>query len=131
MGACSNTALSKYGTEATVIFNAATATAANATEAFTITPTRPGSKMLVMLTETEGTTAGGAYTWSIGAGTTEHFGSAAADTGSVALNTTEAIVINTARHMASGTVVITLTPATGKILLTNHTATIQVIELPF
>ncbi len=128
--AVTNTELTKYGTEAVVTFNAATSTTANEVEVFTVTPTRPGSKCLMMITEAGGT-AGGAVAFSIGAGTSEHFGSGAAKTGSVAANTTEAIVVNTAQHMASGTLLVTLTPATGKKLLTDSAATMQVVELPF
>ena len=78
-----------------------------------------------------GGTAGGAIGWSVAAGTSEHFGSGPAMTGSVAANTTEAIVVNTAKYDNSGTILITMTPATGIILLTNSAATMQVVELPF
>jgi hypothetical protein len=128
--AVTNTPLSAYGTEAAVTFSAATATVSNTAEVFTITPTRPASKMVIMIKA--GAATEGAVAWSIAAGATNHFGSGAADTGSVAQGTTEAIVIDTARHMSStGTIPITLTPATGKILLTDHVASMAVVELPF
>ena len=128
--AVTNSPLTAYGTEAVVTFSAATSTVANTAEVFTITPTRPSSKMVVMITA--GGATEGAVAWSIAAGASNHFGSGAADTGSVAQATTEALVIDTARHMSStGTIPITLTPATGKKLLTDHVATMAVIELPF
>lgn len=128
--AVTNTSLTVYGTEAALTANSATSTTANQTEVFTITPTRPSSKMVIMLGPIAATE--GAVTWSIAAGADNHFGSGAADTGSIAQNTSEVIVIDTARHLSStGTIPITFTPATGKKLATDHTLKVSVIELPF
>lgn len=126
-----NSKLTAYDSEVVVTFSAATATAANATEIMAITPTRPGSKCIILITEGGGTTDSGALGFSIGAGTSEHFGAGSAATGSVARTKTEAIVVNTARFMQSGAIDITLTPATGDALLTDHAATVACIELPF
>ena len=125
------TKLTAYDSEAVVTFNAATSTVANATEVMAFTPTRPGSKCVIMITEGGGTTDSGALAFSVGAGTSEHFGSGPAVTGSVARTTTEAIVLNSAKYMQSGVINITLTPATGDALITDHAATVQVVELPF
>lgn len=128
--AVTNTSLTAYGTEAALTANAATSTTANEAEIFTITPTRPSSKMLIMLGPIAATQ--GAVAWSIAAGADNHFGSGAADTGSIAQDTTEVIVIDTARHLSStGTIPITFTPASGKKLATDHKLKVSVVELPF
>ena len=131
MATVTNSPLAVYNTSAAVTFSAATATAANATETMAITLTRPGSRAVILITEGAGTTDTGTMTYSIGAGTTEHFGSGAAVTGSVATASTKAMVLNTAQFSQSGVINITLTPTTGQSLETVNAATVAVIELPF
>ena len=125
--AVTNTNLVKFGTEVAVTSNAATSTVADATEVFTITPTVKGSKVLIIIGEGAGDSAVG---WSFAAGA--QWGSTAVDTGSVAAGTEEAIVLDSAKHLsAAGTYLLTLTPASGKKLLTDEAAYVKVIQLPF
>lgn len=122
-----NTKLTARDTELAITVNAATADVADTAEVFTITPDNGNFAIYI----TEGSGTDGAVAWSIGAGTSEHFGSAAALTGSVAQGTTEVIAIDTAKYMQSGDILITLTPASGKKLLTDHAASMYVVEMPF
>ena len=111
-----------------VVENAATATGANTAEAFTITLTKPGSHGCVIINNAS--SSDGTLTWSIAKGT--GFGASVAKTGSVAQGVRQVITLDDARYKnASAAIVLTLTPATGKILLTDHAATVEVIELPF
>jgi len=124
--ACTNTTIAKYNTEYTMTFNAATSSVVDATEVFTVTPTVAGSRIAIAIKV--GITHG-AVAYSIAKG--GQWGSVAAVTGSVAQAATEIIVFDDAKIMStSGTYVITLTPASGKRLLTDHAATMQVIEMP-
>lgn len=123
---CTNTNILKYDTEYTVTKNAATSSVIDATEVFTITPTKADANMVISLTVATGH---GAVAYSVAAG--GQWASVSALTGSVAEAATEAIVLEGAKYKStSGTYVITLTPASGKRLLTDHAATMQVIEMP-
>ncbi len=125
--AVTNTTLSLYDTETTVTFNAATSSVVDTAEAFTITPTKPGHKVAIMFTNATGH---GAVTWSVPVGALWAGDTATALTGSIAAAATEVIELESAAHLsAAGTYVITLTPASGKRLLTDHVATMQVLEL--
>jgi len=74
-------------------------------------------------------TGHGAYTWSLPVGALWAGDTATALTGEIAAAATEIIELESAAHIsAAGTYVITLTPATGKRLLTDHAATMQVVE---
>ena len=124
--AVTNTTLALYDTETTLTFNAATSTVINTAEAFTVTPTKQGSKVVIMFTNATGH---GAYTWSLPVGALWAGDTATALTGEIAAAATEIIELESAAHIsAAGTYVITLTPATGKRLLTDHAATMQVVE---
>lgn len=104
--------------------NAATSTVANTAEVFTVTPTKPGGKSAIVFSNATGH---GAYTYSIAAG---DFWAGAAITGSVAAAAMEVLEYDSAKILQDdGTIAITLTPATGKILLTNHAAKIYHLEL--
>ena len=121
-----NTTMLLYDKEYTVTSNAATATVANTAEVFTVTPTKAGNQVLILLTNAD---SNGAYTYSIPVGSLWAGDTKTAFTGSVAEGTTEAIMLESGKHLsATGKYVITLTPATGKILLTDHAATMEVIE---
>jgi hypothetical protein len=123
--AVTNVTLSAYGTEAEFASTAATAEGANAAEVFDNTPTKRGEKLLIGIVN--GAADQGAVAWSIAAGTL--FAGVSAKTGSVAQGKTEVVQIETGKHLKSGKVEITLTPATGKILKTNHAAAIYAIEM--
>ena len=121
-----NSGISDYDEEITVTANAATADVADTAEAFTITPTKSGNHVVIMFTNAA---ANGAYTYSIPVGALWAGDTLTAFTGSIAQGTTEAIQLASGKHLsADGTYVITLTPASGKKLLTDHAATMQVIE---
>jgi hypothetical protein len=125
--AVTNSPIVKFDTEIVVTSNAATSTVADATEAFTITPTRKGSKVLIRMNIAD---SNGAVAFSVAVGS--HFGANVVKTGSIAENTTEAMILNSGRFLnASGAYVITFTPASGKKLLTDHALVMEVIEMPF
>lgn len=105
-------------------FNAATADGANGTEVFTITPAKADYKGIIEIKNTA--TDQGTLTYSIAAG---DLWAGKAVTGSVAQGKTAIIEVEGGKVMQdNGTILVTLAPATGKILLTNHAATVQYIE---
>jgi len=122
---CNNVTL-EVNTVKVLAADAATETTANKAEAFTITPTKAGRKILILVTETSNA---GAITCSLGAGS--EFWASDAQTFTAATNKTSAFQIeDVARFLTSSdTIVLTLTPANGKRLATDHAATVQVIEL--
>lgn len=123
--AITNTLISALNADQTLTQNAATSSVIDTAEAFTYTPTGKDNKVLIGFVNGAGH---GAVAYSI-AGGAGVFGTAA-KTGSIAAGATEVIQIETGRYMsASGTVVITLTPASGKRLLTDHAAAMWVAEL--
>lgn len=124
--AVTNTLISALSADQTLTANAATSSVIDATEVFTITPTGKPNKTAIIFTNGAGH---GAFTYSIakGAGV---FQAAAAKTGSIAAGASEVIQLEMGRYTsATGTVVITLTPASGKRLATDHAASMAVIEL--
>lgn len=120
-----NVTMAAFDTVTAYSPTAATATDANATETFDLVLTKKPSKAILMFYNAN---SHGTYTVSIAAG--DCWAGAASATLSIPQNTTKAVQINTSKYMNSdGTIAITLTPASGKILLTNHAATIGCIEL--
>ena len=120
-----NTRIAALNTDQLLTLNAATSSVIDATELFTYTPTGKDNKILIGFVNGAGH---GAITYSI-AGGTRVFG-VAAKTGSIAAGVTEVIQIETGRYAsAANTVAITLTPASGKRLLTDHAASMWAAEL--
>jgi hypothetical protein len=118
--------ISALNADQTLTFNAATSSVINDTEVFTITPTGKANKTVIAFVNGAGH---GAYTYSIAAGA-KVFKAAAAKTGSIAAGATEIIQLDMGRYTSStGTIVVTLTPASGKRLLTDHAANMWVAEL--
>ena len=110
----------------TLTANAATSTTIDQTEVFTITPTGKPNKTAIIFANGAGH---GAYTYSIAAGANV-FKAGAAKTGSIAAGASEVIQLDLGRYTtATGTVLVTLTPASGKRLLSDHAASMSVIEL--
>ena len=121
-----NTLISALNAEQTFTANAATSTTIDEAEVFTITPTGKDNKMSIVMGNATGH---GAFTFSIAAGAGV-FSTGVACTGDVAAGALEVIQIETGKYMsAAGTVVVTLTPASGKRLLTDHAAVMYELEL--
>lgn len=113
-------------TIATLTDNAATSSVVDATEVFTFTPTKADARVLIEITNgpTHGT-----ITYSIAAG--GFYAGSAVLTGSVAQALTRGLVLEGAKYKsATGTYVITFTPASGKRLLTDHAMLVRCIQLP-
>jgi hypothetical protein len=111
-----------------IVADAAVANTNDLAEVFTITPTKGPDKMVIIISvaNTHGTVA-----CSLGAGAL-HTGQSAAQTFNAVQNATSIFhVCDLARFMtAAGTILLTLTPAGGKKLQSEHVATVAVIELP-
>jgi len=121
-----NTTMAAYDTEYTKTFNAATSSTIDEAEVFTVTPTKAGHSVVIEMTNATGH---GAFTYSIPVGALWAGDTLTAFTGSIAAGATEVIQLESGIHLSSaGTYAITLTPASGKRLLTDHAATMQVIE---
>ena len=102
----------------------ATSDVDDATEAFTYTPT--GGRAVFAIYNGAGH---GAITYSVAAGAFPQ--GVAAKTGSVAAGARAWLDLETGRYKSSaGTVVVTLTPASGKALLTDHASGMVVLEIP-
>jgi hypothetical protein len=109
----------------TVTIMAADADTANLAQKFIYTPTGKDNKVAIFVSVAD---THGAVATSIKAGAGV-FG-IAAKTDSVAQATTEFVQIETGRFMqADGTIEITLTPASGKTLASEHAAKLYVVEL--
>lgn len=125
MPAITNTTIAALNAEQTLTLTAATSSVIDATESFVFTPSGKDNKVLIGFVNGAGH---GAYTYSI-AGGARVFG-AAAKTGSIAAGATEVIQIETGRYVAAdNTITITLTPAAGKRLLTDHAANMWAAQL--
>jgi hypothetical protein len=124
--AVTNTLLAALNADQTLTQNAATADVADTAEVFTITPTGKPSKTLIAFVNGAGH---GAYTYSIAKGVGV-FQAPAAKTGSIAAGATEVIQLDMGAYTtATGTILVTLTPANGKKLLSEHAAKMWVAEL--
>lgn len=106
--------------------NAATSSVIDATEVFTITPTKADARVAIII---ENGPTHGTITYSIAAG--EFWAAGSALTGSVAQATERGIVLEGARYKKKdGSIVITFTPASGKRLATDHAMSVKVVQLP-
>lgn len=105
---------------------AATATGANTAEVFDIAPTKRDGKLLIIIDNVA--TDQGSVTWSLAAG--DFWASTVALTGTIAQGKKYALEVESAKYLQSdGKMNLTITPATGKILLTNHALTVGAIQL--
>lgn len=110
----------------TITENAATSSVIDATEVFTITPTKSDQRVVLII---ENGPTHGTITYSIAAGA--YWAGSAALTGSVAQATERGIVLEGARYKsATGTIAITFTPASGKRLFTDHLMSVKVVQMP-
>lgn len=121
-----NTNITDYDTEVAVTANAATSSVVDEVEVFTITPTKSGNHVAILLTNAAGH---GAFTYSVPVGALWAGDTATAFTGSIAAGATEVVQLASGKHLNSdGKYAITLTPASGKRLLTDHAAVMEVLE---
>ena len=118
---------SALNTITAVTSNAATADTDALAEVFTITPTKAGSKLLLIVGGT-GSGADGNITVSIAAGGL--WGAGSAVTGTLTKNTEKMFQLDTAKVLAAaGTIAVTLTPAATDTLKTDHSAYVKFVEL--
>jgi len=110
----------------TITDNAATSSVVDATEVFTITPTKADQRVAIII---ENGPTHGTISYSIAAG--GYWAAGSALTGTVSQATSRAIVLEGAKYKAAaGTIAITFTPASGKRLFTDHALVVQIIQLP-
>lgn len=97
------------------------------TETLTITPTKRGNKLVIIISEVSGTD--GTMTIDVAAG--DYWAALAMTQVSVAQGTSVAIMLQAAAHKGktTDTIVITITPASGKKIWTDHDATYQVFQI--
>jgi hypothetical protein len=122
---CTNVTL-EIDTVDTLAAAAASVDVADTAEVFTITPTKRTGKMII---EVAVANSHGTVACSLGAG--DYWASKAVSFDAVQNKTSVFHVSDIARFLTNdGEIKLTLTPATGKKLLSDHAATVQVIELP-
>jgi len=121
-----NSTIAAFETVADVTSNAATADTDKLAEVFTITPTEPTSRLLVLIGGT-GSLADGNITAEFAAG---DFWAGKAVSVTVTKNTEKIIQVETSHVLKDdGTIALTLTPAETDKLLTDHSAYVKVFEL--
>jgi hypothetical protein len=115
----------KINSQVEYVVKAATADEANEKEIFDITPAKRDGKFLIIINNAA--TDQGSITYSIAAG---DFWAGKAITGTIAQGKAYVIEVETAKvKQGDGNINIELAPATGKILLTNHAATVACVQL--
>jgi len=125
--AVTNTTIAKYNTITAVSSTAATADTDALAEVFTITPTEGTESLLIEIGGT-GSSADGNITASFAAGAL--WAGKALGSLTITKNTTKIIQVETAQFTsATGTISLTLTPASSDKLLTDHAAFVKVYEL--
>ena len=105
---------------------AATVDTIDLIEVFDITPVRD-SGFYIEINNASG--ASGTVTYSLAVGDS-YASPAAALTGSVAQGVSAIICPESAKYKKAGKFVLTITPATGKKLKTDHTLTVKAVNLP-
>lgn len=127
--AVANLLVTPKNTAVPFVGTAATATVANAAEVFTVTASTKNDNRFAILIKN--VASQGTVTFSVAAGEFWAAPKAAAPlTGSVAQATSSYIILDSSKYMKKdGTISITITPASGKILLTDHALVIGGIQL--
>lgn len=128
--AVTNSTITAFNTVTGTTRNVATADSDGLAEVFTITPTRPDGKLVIVL-DFDNLVATAAAddnaTFSIAAG---DFWAGVAVTGTVTKSTKKIIQVETAKVLQNdGTILLTLTPTSNDKLVTNHAAAVEVFEL--
>lgn len=125
-----NSTITAFNTVTATTRNLATADTDALAEVFTITPTAPDGKVIIVLDfdNLVATAAADAdATFSIAAG---DFWAGAAVTGTITKSTKKIIQVETAKVLQNdGTILLTLTPGANDKLLSNHAAAVEVFEL--
>jgi hypothetical protein len=104
---------------------AATADTADLAEVFDITPGKKDGKVIIEINNVSA--LNGSVTWSLAAG---DFWAGKALTGTIAQGKSYGIEVESAKHKKStGKMELTITPASGKKLKTDHTLTVAVKQL--
>ena len=106
---------------------AATATVINTAEVFKIAPTKRDDDFILLIKNTSG--ANGSVTFSLEQG--DFWASPSIPlTGTVVQGATALLRIESAKYLqGDGTLLLTVTPATGKILLTDHALEVGIIQI--
>lgn len=108
-----------------VVLNAATADGANETQKFSISPVKGDEKIEFRVSVAN---SHGSVAYSVAAG--DFWMGVSPLVGSIAQNKTVVFQLESAKYMkSSGAIEITFTPASGKVLLTNHALVVEVHEL--
>lgn len=125
-----NSTITAFNTATATTRNLATADTDALAEVFTITPTRPDGKLLIVLdfdNLVAADAAGADATFSIAAG---DFWASKAVTGTITKSTKKIIQVETSNVLQNdGTILLTLTPGADDRLLLNHAAAVEVFEL--
>lgn len=123
--AVTSSKITAFNTVTAVTANAATADTDALAEVFTITPSRPDYKGVLVIGGT-GSAADGNITMSVAAGDLWASGAVA---GTITKNTVKMIELEGGKvKQDDGTILVTLTPAATDKLLTNHAAYVYFIE---
>lgn len=123
----SNSKVTALGTVTELKLAAATETVADKAQTFIITPDpeKQMGRCAIVVQESSG---GGNMTFSLAAG--NFWASGVALTGTITSSKTMVIVVESAKYKkANGTMSLTLTPASGKVLKTDHAAAVGFLEL--
>lgn len=125
-----NSTIAAFNTATAITSNLATADTDALAEVFTITPTVPDGKLLIIMDcdNLVATAAADAdVTFSIAAG---DFWAGAAITGTITKSTKKIIQVETGKVLQdNGTILLTLTPGSADKLKSNHAAAVEVFEL--
>ena len=128
--AVTKSSIATFNTITAITANAATADTDGLAEVFTVTPTKPDGKCLIIIdiSNLVATAAADAdITFSIAAG---DFWAGKVITGTVTKATKKMIQVETANVLQDdGTIAITLTPSGTDKLKTNHVASVEFIQL--
>ena len=123
---CTNMTLERDVVD-TIEPDAATSSVIDEVEVFTITPSKAVDKMVI---EVKVANTHGTVVCSLGAGG-QYWASKAKAFNAVQNKTSIFHISDVARFLTTASkILLTLTPASGKRLLTDHAATVAVIELP-
>lgn len=102
----------------------ATETVADTAQVFNITPTSPTEKLVITCSNAN---SHGSVSLSVAAG--GFHSAASALTLTIPQNTTNSFVLDPSKYLSkAGVYAITATPATGKVLATNHAFTMTAVE---